>query len=141
MLLTAQHLVVQGYYYTISCLVANLHYQLTLFYRPHSNHRQYLENWKEVMEDAYKAALQTGQCLDKLEQGEKVLLRNVTPRGGPRKLKLHWEKEVAEVSRYKNDVTYKIKFKSYSYKTRFLHRNMLMPVTHLLDTIDTVPTI
>ena len=25
---------------------------------PHSTHRQYLENWKEVMEDAYAAALQ-----------------------------------------------------------------------------------
>ena len=66
--------------------------------RLHSNHGQCLENWREVMEDAYKAALQTGLCLDKLEQGEKVLLRNVTPRGGPRKLRLHWETEVAEVS-------------------------------------------
>ena len=25
---------------------------------PHSTHRQYLENWKEVMENAYAAALQ-----------------------------------------------------------------------------------
>ena len=48
---------------------------------PHSTHWQYLENWKEVMEDVYKTAfqnstcrketdkerkLQTGQCLDKL---------------------------------------------------------------------------
>ena len=48
---------------------------------PYSTHWQYLENWKEVMEDVYKTAfqnstcrketdkerkLQTGQCLDKL---------------------------------------------------------------------------
>ena len=104
---------------------------------PHSTHRQYLENWKEVMEDAYKS-----QRLDKLEQGDKALVRNLTPRGGPGKLRPYWESEIAEaISRYKNYVTFKIKSKSYPNKTTVLHRNMLMPVNHLLDTIDTVPTI
>ena len=54
----------------------------------------------------------------------------------------YWEPEIAEVvSQYKNDAAYEIKSKSYPNKTRVLHCNMLMPVTHLLDTIDTVPTI
>ena len=124
---------------------------------PHSTHSQYLENWKEVMEDAYAAAiqnstykkkhgkerkLQAGRCLNKLEQRDKVLVRNVTPRGGPGKLRPYWEPEIPEiVSRYTNDITCEIKSKSYQNKTRVLHRNMLIHVTHLLDTIDTVPTI
>ena len=94
---------------------------------PHSTHRQYLENWKEVIEDAYAAALQNltyrkehdkektlqaRQRLDKLEQGDKVLLRNLTPRGGPGKLRPYWEPEIVEaVSQYKNDVTYELKSK------------------------------
>ena len=57
-------------------------------------------------------------------------------------LRPYWEPEIAEVvSQYKNDEAYEIKSKSYPNKTRVLHCNMLMPVTHLLDTIDTVPTI
>ena len=34
------------------------------------------------------------------------LVRNLTQRGGPGKLSLHWEQEIAVVSRYKNDLTY-----------------------------------
>ena len=123
----------------------------------HSTHRQYLENWKEVMEDAYatalqnsicrkekdkEAKLQAAQCLNKLEQRDKVLVRNLTRRDGPENLRPYWEPEIVEVvSQCKNDVTYDIKYKSYPNKTRVLRRNMLMPVTQLLDTIDTVRTI
>ena len=86
--------------------------------------------------------LQTAQCLEKLEQGDKVLVRNLTPRGGPWKLRPYWESEIAEViSRFKNDVAYEVKFKSCLNKTRVLHRNMLMPINHLLDTIGSLPTI
>ena len=68
-----------------------------------------------------------------LEQGTKY-------RSG--KLRLYWELEISEVvSRYKNDSIYEIKSKSYPNKTRILHCNMLIPVTHLLDIIDTVPNI
>ena len=57
--------------------------------------------------------LQTAQCLEKLEQGDKVLVRNFTPRGGPGKLRSYWEPEIAEViSRFKNDVAYEVNSKS-----------------------------
>ena len=123
----------------------------------HSTHRHHLEDWKEVMEDVYAATLQSPthrkehdkerklqarQCRDKLEQGDKVLVRNLTPRGGFVELRPYWEPGMAEVvSRYKNDVTYEIKSNLYPNKTRVLHHNMLMPVNHLLDTTDSVPTI
>ena len=124
---------------------------------PHSTHKQYLENWKEVMEDAYAAALQNStyrkkhdkertlqarQRLDKLEQRDKVLVRDLIQRGGPGKLRPYWEPEIVEVvSQYKNDVTYEIKSKSYPTKPIVLRHNMLKPVNHSLDTIDTVATI
>ena len=98
------------------------------------------------MEDTYAAALQSStyrkehdkerkhqsrQCLDKLEQRDTVLVRNLTPRGGPGKLRPCWEPEIAEVvSRYENDVTYESKSKSYPNKTRILYCNVLMPVNH-----------
>ena len=64
------------------------------------------------MEDAYAAALQNltcrkendkerklqaGQCLDKLEQGDNVLVRNLTPRGGPGKPRPFLEPEIAGI--------------------------------------------
>ena len=39
---------------------------------PHSTHRQYLENWKEVMEDAYKTALQNSTCREEHDKERKL---------------------------------------------------------------------
>ena len=70
------------------------------------------------------------------------MVGNLTPRSNLGRLKLCWEPTIAKVvSQNKSDVTCEIKFKSYPNKTRVLHCNMLMSVTHLLDTIDTVPII
>ena len=115
-------------------------------------HSQYLEHCKDVVEDVYaitlknstyrkghdkERKLQSKQCLDKLEQRGKALVRNVKPRGGPGKTRSYWEPEIAKVvSQYKNNVVYEIKSKSYLNKTKFFHRNMSMLVNHLLDTID-----
>ena len=41
---------------------------------------------------------QAGQCPDKLEREDKVLVRNLTPRGGLGKLIPYWEPEIEEVS-------------------------------------------
>ena len=73
------------------------------------------------MEDAYAVALQNstcrkehdkerklqaGQCLDKLDQVDKILVRNLTPRVGPGNLRRYWEQEIAVVfSQYKKDLT------------------------------------
>ena len=37
------------------------------------------------------------KCIDKLEQRGKVSVRNLTPIGGPGKLRSYWEPEITEV--------------------------------------------
>ena len=87
-------------------------------------------------------SLKSRPCLDILEPGDKVLVRNLSPSGGPGKLRSFWEQEVAEViQRYENDVTYTIKTISQQEKVRTLHRNMLMAVSHTLQTSDDAPNI
>ena len=86
--------------------------------------------------------LKLGPCLGILEPGDKVLVRNLSPRGGPGKLRSFWEQEVAEVTqRHENDVTYTIKTIAQPERVRTLHRNMLMPVNHILQTVDDAPNI
>ena len=61
---------------------------------------------------------------------------------GPGKLRSFWEHEVAEaIQRHENDVTYTIKTISQPEKVRTLQRNMLMPVNHILRTVDDAPNI
>ena len=83
---------------------------------PRCNHKEYPETWKKEMEGAFEVALtkSTGRkekdvqrklksepCLGILEPGDKVLVRNLSPRVGPGKLRSFWEQEVAEVSNKK----------------------------------------
>ena len=64
--------------------------------------------------------------LDPSDKG-KVLARNLSPGGGPVKLKLFSEQEVAEViQRHENYVTYTIKTISQPKKNRTLLRNIYL---------------
>lgn len=67
-----------------------------------SNQREYVEKWKQGMEEAYaianehaqKAAERSKRYYDTkirssvLQSGERVLINNLTPRGGPGKLRV-----------------------------------------------------
>ena len=79
---------------------------------PRCNHKEYLEDWKWKLEVAFKVALtkstgrkekdvqrklKSGPCLGILESGDNVLVRNLSPRGGPGKLRSFLEHEVAKV--------------------------------------------
>lgn len=78
-----------------------------------SNPHNYMEKWKQGMEEAYKitrenaqeAALKSKHHYDSkmkssvLQPGDCVLIRNLTPRGGPWKLRNHWEDTIHTVVR------------------------------------------
>lgn len=92
---------------------------------PSMNKSEYLEVWKRGMQEAQEIARehvkkasernkrnydQRVRCTD-LDSGSRVLVRNLTPRGGPGKLRNYWEEQVhAVVRRVAEDVPiYEIK--------------------------------
>ena len=112
-----------------------------------SNHHHYMEKWKQGMEEAYqitrenahKAATRSKRLYDSkvkssvLQPGDRVLIRNMTPRGGPGKLRNHWEDVVhTVVRRVSEDIpVYELRPEKGKGRSRILHRNLLLPCDHL----------
>ncbi|GAA6092478.1 uncharacterized protein LOC121887483 [Tachysurus ichikawai] len=81
------------------------------------------------------------RCTD-LNPGSRVLVKNLTPRGGTGKLLNYWENEVHVVLRQvANDVPiYEVKPEQSKGRSRVLHRNLLLPCDYLpLDITPTIP--
>ena len=111
------------------------------------NHHNYMEKWKEGMEEAYeitrenacKAAMRSKRHYDckvkssVLQPGDRVLIRNMTPRGGPGKLRSHWEDIIHTVVRQvsKDIPVYELRPETGKGRSRILHRNLLLPCDHL----------
>ena len=99
------------------------------------------------MQEAYKLASKSAQqAAEKgkkqsnkrirstvLSPGDRVLVRNLTPRGGPGKLRGFWEDEIHVVVSRKGPESpvYDIKSESGRGKIRTLHRNLLLPCDYL----------
>ena len=118
-----------------------------LFETPRSkkskDYRAYVNDWKKSMQEAYeiarkntkKAADHNKKQHDKktrstvLQQGDRVLVRNLSERGGPGKLRAYWEDEIHIVIRHfgDNSPVYEVKPEKGAGKTRILHRTMLLP--------------
>lgn len=107
----------------------------------------YVRKWKTAMQEAYTLASKSArQAANKgkkqsnkrvrstvLSPGDRVLVRNLTPRGGPGKLRAFWEDEIHVVVARKNPESpvYDIKPESGRGKIRTLHRNLLLPCDYL----------
>ena len=77
------------------------------------NYNKYIEHWKNAMEEAYMIAnrhsFSTGEQnksrydlkakLIDLHPNDRVLVRNLSERGGPGKLKSYWEQDIYRVIR------------------------------------------
>lgn len=111
-----------------------------------SSHRAFAKHWKTTMQAAYDMArkntanhnLKSKEYYDRrlnyteLQEGDRVLVRNLTPRGGPGKLRSHWEDSVyVVVSRKGTGPVYEVKREDRDGNSRLLHRNLLFPCDYL----------
>lgn len=112
-----------------------------------ANDRDYVKKWKQGMEEAYaianknaqKAAERSKKYYDTkvrssvLQSGERVLIKNLTPRGGPGKLRNYWEDRVHTVVRQMGSALpiYEVRPERGKGRSRVLHRNLLMPCDQL----------
>ena len=112
-----------------------------------NSHTEYTQKWKAAMQEAYAvaqkrssaAAEQNKHHYDKkvksvdLQPHDRVLVRNLSERGGPGKLRAFWEKEVHLVVRRKDPLSpvYEVKRETGEGPSRVLHRNLLLPCNDL----------
>lgn len=106
-------------------------------------HSVYVDKWQEGLQEAFKIARNNiKKSTDKAEKyynktkkcsvlhpGDRVLMRNFVQRGGPGKLRSHWEETVYVVlRRMANDSpVYEIAPEKGEGRTRVIHRNNLLP--------------
>jgi len=111
------------------------------------SHAEYVTKWKTATQEAYslasksatKNAIRGKRIYDKrvrslaLQVGDRVLVRNLTPRGRPEKLRAFWEDEIRVVIARKGEGSpvYDVRPGSGQGQSRTLHRNLLLPCDHL----------
>uniref|UniRef100_A0A8C1WAH7 Gypsy retrotransposon integrase-like protein 1 n=1 Tax=Cyprinus carpio TaxID=7962 RepID=A0A8C1WAH7_CYPCA len=112
------------------------------------SHTDYAEKWKRSMQEAYeiakknmKKAAARGQrnynrkaWSSVLEPGDHVLVRNLSERGGPGKLRAFWEKQTYVVKERRGDgPVYVVGPLDVTGRERVLHRNLLLPCPYLVE--------
>lgn len=113
------------------------------------SHPGYADKWREVMQEAYAIAMQNmkksarrGQknynqhaWSSTLQPGDHVLVRNLTPRGGPGKLRSYWEDVIHVIKARKgpDSPVYVVEPLQETGRRRVLHRNLLLPCPYLVE--------
>ena len=111
------------------------------------NHSRYVAKWRKAMTEAYelagkkssKVGTRAKQRYDRfarssvLVPGDRVLVRNLSERGGPGKLRSHWEDKIHIVVSRKGEDSpvYEVKPEVGTGGNRILHRNLLLPCNNL----------
>lgn len=122
-----------------------------------ADHKEYIKKWKEQMQEAYdittkntkKSAERNKRNYNNkvrssvLSEGDRVLERNLTPRGGNGKLRNHWEDCIYKVIRQVGEdmPIYEVLPEQGKGRTsRVLHRNLLLPCDNLPLETQLTPT-
>uniref|UniRef100_A0A3B3Q8H6 Gypsy retrotransposon integrase-like protein 1 n=1 Tax=Paramormyrops kingsleyae TaxID=1676925 RepID=A0A3B3Q8H6_9TELE len=116
------------------------------------DYREYVRKWRQEMQEALEITRQTAKKVadrnkrnydgkvrgSMLCPGDRVLVKNLTPRGGTGKLRNHWEDVVHTVVRQMGGEgpIYEVKPEWGKGRSRVLHRNLLMPCDYLPLEID-----
>lgn len=111
-----------------------------------TSHSQYAQEWRERMKQAYdivtkrtvssqssaKTRYDRKPASSVLQVGDRVLVRNLSERGGPGKLRNYWERLIHVVVRICSpDAPVYVVQPEQGGRSRTLHRNMLLPCDNL----------
>ena len=118
-------------------------------------HTKCVDKWKFAMKEAYSLALKNTSksatdgkqqydrkaSFSKLQPGDRVLVRNLSERGGPGKLRSYWEQQINVVIEQRGDLPiYKVNPEGQPDKSIVLHRNLLLPCDFLAaETQESMP--
>uniref|UniRef100_A0A3P8TE73 Gypsy retrotransposon integrase-like protein 1 n=2 Tax=Amphiprion percula TaxID=161767 RepID=A0A3P8TE73_AMPPE len=119
-------------------------------------YQDYVDKWRQRMTEAYNIATrnagkssQRGKTqYDKkvygppLKIGSRVLVRNVTEKGGPGKIRSYWEDNIYVIKNQKGEDSpvFELVPENGQGRTRVMHRNMLLPCDFLPVSADTNKT-
>ena len=134
------------------CLPIDLLFNVSREEKKSASLPEYVKKWKGALQEALNIASRNAHAkaesgklqYDKkvhstaLEPGDRVLVRNLSERGGPGKIQSHWEQDVyIVVKRQRGSPVYIVKKENGQGTERVLHRNLLLQCDFL--PVDPVP--
>ena len=112
----------------------------------YSTYPEYVKRWRGAMTEAYELASTHSRKsaeLGKVQyykrvrhttlyEGDRVLVRSLSDRVGPGKLRPYWEQEIYVVTQKRKDMpVYEVRPESRGGRSRVLHRILLLPCSYL----------